>query len=129
MTRQHISTGSPFEAQAGYARALVQPPWCFVSGTTGYDYASMTMPEAVQDQARQALATIAATLDQAGFALTDVVRLTLYITDAAYADLVFPIMGETFRNIRPAASMIVCGLIRPEMKIEIEATALKDTAA
>jgi enamine deaminase RidA (YjgF/YER057c/UK114 family) len=125
MTRKLISTGSPFERTAGYSRALVQGDWCFVSGTTGYDYATMVMPEGVEDQARNILATIGMTLSEAGFAWSDVVRAHYYVTDAAYADLVFPIFGEIFGEIRPAASMIVCGLIRPEMKIEIEVTALK----
>lgn len=125
MTRRLISTGSPFEKTAGYSRAIVQGQWCFVSGTTGYDYASMTMPEGVEDQARNCLATIGKALKDAGFELADVVRAHYYISDAAFADLVFPILGESFGEIRPAATMIVCELIRPEMKIEIEATALR----
>lgn len=125
MTRRLISTGSPFEKTAGYSRAIVQDGWCFVSGTTGYDYASMTMPETVEDQTRSCLATIGKALNEAGFEMADVVRARYYVTDAAYADLVFPIFGESFGDIRPAASMIVCGLIRPEMKIEIEVTALR----
>jgi enamine deaminase RidA (YjgF/YER057c/UK114 family) len=125
VTRRLISTGSPFERTAGYSRAVVQGGWCFVSGTTGYDYETMVMPESVEDQTRTILATIGKALAEAGFALGDVVRAHYYVTDAAYADLVFPILGEIFGDIRPAASMIVCGLIRPEMKIEIEVTALK----
>jgi enamine deaminase RidA (YjgF/YER057c/UK114 family) len=125
MTRRLISTGSPFEKTAGYSRALAQGDWCFVSGTTGYDYASMTMPESVEDQARNCLATIGKALKEAGFELADIVRAHYYITDAAFADVVFPIFGQTFGDIRPAASMIVCQLIRPEMKIEIEVTALR----
>jgi enamine deaminase RidA (YjgF/YER057c/UK114 family) len=125
VTRRLISTGSPFERTAGYSRAVVQGGWCFVSGTTGYDYETMVMPESVEDQTRNILATIGKALAEAGFALGDVVRAHYYVTDAAYADLVFPILGEIFGDIRPAASMIVCGLIRPEMKIEIEVTALK----
>jgi enamine deaminase RidA (YjgF/YER057c/UK114 family) len=128
MTRRLISTGSPFEKTAGYSRAVVQGDWCFVSGTTGYDYASMTMPEDIADQARSCLATIGKALAEAGFAFADIVRVHYYVTDAAYAEIVFPIVGETFGNIRPAASMIVCALIRPEMKIEIEVTALRQPA-
>lgn len=128
MTRRLISTGSPFEKAAGYSRAVVQGDWCLVSGTTGYDYASMEMPEAVEDQARNCLATIRNVLKEAGFDIADVVRARYYVTDAAYADLVFPIFGETFGDIRPAASMIVCALIRLEMKIEIEVTALRQSA-
>jgi enamine deaminase RidA (YjgF/YER057c/UK114 family) len=123
--RRLISTGSPFEKAAGYSRAVVDGEWCFVSGTTGYDYATMTMPESVEDQARNCLATISRALQEGGFALADVVRAHYYITDAAYVDRVFPILGEAFGDIRPAATMIVCGLNEPEMKIEIEVTALK----
>jgi enamine deaminase RidA (YjgF/YER057c/UK114 family) len=127
--RRLISTGSPFEKTAGYSRAVAQGDWCFVSGTTGYDYATMTMPERVEDQTRNCMATIAKALDEAGFALADVVRVHYYITDPAFVDVVFPILGEYFGDIRPAATMIVCGLNKPEMKIEIEATALKRGAA
>jgi enamine deaminase RidA (YjgF/YER057c/UK114 family) len=123
--RKLISTGSPFERTAGYSRAVVEGEWCFVSGTTGYDYATMTMPDSVEDQTRNCLATIGKALAEGGFDFIDIVRAHYYVTDAAYADLVFPILGETFGDIRPAATMIVCDLIRPEMKIEIEVTALK----
>jgi enamine deaminase RidA (YjgF/YER057c/UK114 family) len=125
MTRKLISTGSPFERAAGYSRAVVDGNWCFVSGTTGYDYTTMIMPDSVEAQTRNCLATIKAALIEAGFALEHVVRTHYYVTEAAYADLVFPILGEAFGDIRPAATMVVCGLIRPEMKVEIEVTALK----
>lgn len=125
MPRQLISTGSPFERVAGYSRAVVQGPWCFVSGTTGYDYAKMEMPEDVAAQTRNALATIEKALADAGFALADVVRVHYYVTEAAHADIVFPIVGTAFGEIRPAATMLVCGMIKPEMKVEIEVTALK----
>lgn len=123
--RRLISSGSPFEVKAGYSRAVVQGDWCFVSGTTGYDYATMTMPESVEDQTRRCFATIGEVLDEAGFSFADIVRCHYYVTDAAFADRVFPILGETFGRIRPAATMIVCDLIRPEMLIEIEVTALR----
>jgi enamine deaminase RidA (YjgF/YER057c/UK114 family) len=123
--RRLISSGSPFEATAGYSRAVVEGNWCFVSGTTGYDYATMTMPESAEDQTRNCLATIGKVLADAGFSFADVVRCHYYVTDAAFADRVFPILGETFGAIRPAATMVVCGLIRPEMLIEIEVTALR----
>jgi enamine deaminase RidA (YjgF/YER057c/UK114 family) len=127
--RQRISTGSPFEKTAGYSRAVAQGDWCFVSGTTGYDYATMTMPDGVEDQARNCIATISKALEEAGFSLADVVRVHYYVTDAAFVDIVFPILGAYFGEIRPAATMVVCGLNKPEMKIEIEATALRrDTA-
>ena len=127
--RRLISTGSPFEKTAGYSRAVVQGDWCFVSGTTGYDYATMTMPQSVEEQTRNCMATISGALREGGFDLADVVRVHYYITDPAFVDVVFPILGGYFGDIRPAATMIVCGLNRPEMKIEIEATALRRTAA
>jgi enamine deaminase RidA (YjgF/YER057c/UK114 family) len=128
MARQLISTGSPFEKTAGYSRAVSDGDFCWVAGTTGYDYATMTMPDSVEDQTRNAMNTIAAALAKAGFSLSDVVRANYYITDAANVDRVFPILGEYFGEIRPAATMIVCGLNRPEMKIEIEVTARKRPA-
>ena len=125
--RKLISTGSPFEKTAGYSRAVVQGDWCFVSGTTGYDYATMTMPDSVAEQTRNCMATIAKALETAGFDLADIVRIHYYVTDPAFVDVVFPILGGYFGDIRPAATMIVCGLAKPEMKIEIEATALRRT--
>lgn len=125
MTRKLISTGSPFEEIAGYSRAIVQGGWCFVSGTTGYDYKTMIMPDSVEEQTRNALLTVERTLEQAGFTLEDIVRMQYTVTDAAYADLAFPVLGQWFKTIRPAATMVVAGLIKPEMKIEIEATALR----
>jgi enamine deaminase RidA (YjgF/YER057c/UK114 family) len=121
--RKLISTGSPFEKTAGYSRAVVDGDWCFVSGTTGYDYATMTMPETIEEQTRNCLKTIAGALAEGGFAMADVVRAHYYITDRAYVDIVFPILGEAFGKIRPAATMIACQLNREEMKIEIEVTA------
>lgn len=128
MARQLISTGSPFEKTAGYSRAVSDGDFCWVAGTTGYDYATMSIPESVEEQTRNAMKTIAAALAEAGFSLADVVRTNYYITDAAYVDRVFPILGEYFGEIRPAATMVVCGLNKPEMKIEIEVTARKRPA-
>ena len=125
MTRRRISTGSPFERRGGYSRAIVAGGWCFVSGTTGYDYATMTMPDDAAAQARNCFATIAAALDEAGFAMQDIVRVTYHVTDAAHADTVMEVAGEVLAEIRPAATMVVSGLIRPDMKVEIEVTALR----
>jgi len=119
----HISSGSPFEAKIGYSRAVVDGSTIYVSGTTGYDYETMVMPEDAGQQARNALRTIAHALDQAGSSIKDVVRVRYYITDMAYYDALVAVVGEVFRDIRPAATMLVCGLTRPEMKIEIEVTA------
>lgn len=125
MTRRLISTGSPFERTAGYSRAVVDGDWCFVAGTTGYDYASMNMPLTVEEQARNALATIGRALADAGFAMEDVVRARYHVTDRAFVSLVYPVLGEAFGEIRPAATMTVCGLAEPEMLVEIEVTALR----
>ena len=124
MPRRLISTGSPFEKTAGYSRAVVDGDFCFVAGTTGYDYATMTMPDAVEEQARNAFRTIARVLEDAGFALADVVRATYSITDHADADRVLAVCGEFLGEIRPAATLlVVAGLYKPEMKAEIEVTA------
>lgn len=123
--RKLITTGSPFEKAAGYSRAVVQGDWCFVAGTTGYDYQKMVMPESVEQQTKNALLTIENTLNEAGFSLSDIVRAQYYITDAADSGRVFPVLGEIFGEVRPAATMLVSGLIRPEMRIEIEVTAFK----
>lgn len=123
--RKLISTGSPFEETAGYSRAVVQGDWCFVSGTTGYDYKTMEMPQDVVAQARNCLETIEAALAEAGFARADIVRAQYTITDASFSDEVFPVLGDYFAGIRPAATMVVAGLIRPEMKVEIEVTAFR----
>ena len=117
---QRISTGSPFEKTMGYSRAVVKGPWCFVSGVTGYDYATMVMPEDVADQARNCFKTIRWALDQGGFTLEDVVRVQYTVTNAALVEALVPALGEAFGEIRPAATMVIAGLIRPEMKVEIE---------
>ncbi|MFB2533278.1 RidA family protein [Paracoccus sp. p4-l81] len=118
-----ISTGSPFERTMGYSRAVVKGPWCFVSGVTGYDYATMVMPDAIADQARNCFGTIASVLDKAGFAMADIVRVQYTVTDAALVDDLVPVLGSVLGDIRPAATMVIAGLIRPEMKVEIEVTA------
>lgn len=125
MTRTLISSGSPFEKQVGYSRALVDGEWAFVAGTTGYDPETRVMPECAADQARNALRVISTALEGAGFALSDVVRATYYFTDPAYWDEVGPVLGEIFGDIRPAATALITGLIKPEMKVEIEVTALR----
>jgi enamine deaminase RidA (YjgF/YER057c/UK114 family) len=129
MSRHLISTGSPFEKTAGYSRAVVAGDFCFVAGTTGYDYATMTMPADVTSQSRNCFKTIAAALHEAGFAMADIVRATYYITDVKDADSHFVVCGEVLGDIRPAATLlVVAGLLKPEMKIEIEVTAKRRTA-
>jgi enamine deaminase RidA (YjgF/YER057c/UK114 family) len=129
MSRRLISTGSPFEKTAGYSRAVIDGDFAFVSGTTGFDYATMTMPEDVTSQTRNCFKTIEGALKDGGFALADVVRATYYVTDAGDADTVFAVCGEKLGEIRPAATiLIVAGLYKPEMKVEIEVTAKRRTA-
>jgi len=125
MARKLISSGSPFEKSVGYSRAVVEGDWCFVAGTTGYDPVTREMPESAAAQARNALAVIEKALADAGFAMNDIVRATYYFTDAAYWDEVGPALGEIFGEIRPAATALVAGLVKPEMKVEIEVTALR----
>lgn len=127
MARKLISSGSPFEKSVGYSRAVVEGDWCFVAGTTGYDPVTREMPESAAAQARNALAVIEKALAEAGFAMSDIVRATYYFTDAAYWDEVGPTLGEMFGEIRPAATALVAGLVKPEMKVEIEVTALRRT--
>jgi len=123
--RKNISGGSPYEPKLGYSRAVVQGGWCFVAGTTGVDPVTKTFPDSVLDQARNTLATIKSVLEGAGFALSDVVRANYIITDAAYMEEIVPALSAAFGEIRPAATMIVAGLVNPAMKIEIEVTAFK----
>ena len=123
MTVWHISTGSPFEETIGYSRAVVADGWVFVAGTTGYDYSTMTMPDSVADQCRNALATIRWALEEAGSSLDHVVRVTYILPDKADWPACWPVTSEVFAEARPAATMVEAGLQEPEMKIEIEVTA------
>ena len=123
MQPRHISTGSPFEAQIGYSRAVVSGGLVYVSGTTGYDYTTMTLPEDVVDQCRNALATIAQVLEQAGSALDHVLRVTYILPDRADFPACWPLTSAAFATARPAAMMLQAGLMEPAMKIEIEVTA------
>ena len=127
MSRKLISTGSPFEAQIGYSRAIVQDGWIFVAGTTGYDYATMSMPSDIGSQCRNTLATISRVLEEAGATLDDVVRVRYIVPDPADWPLCWPITSEAFARARPAATMISAALQTHEMKIEIEVTARKPT--
>jgi enamine deaminase RidA (YjgF/YER057c/UK114 family) len=122
---KQISTGSPFEATMGYSRAIVKSGWCFVSGVTGYDYTTMLIPESAAEQARNCFATIRAVLTEAGFAMADIVRVQYTVTNHAFVEDIVPELGAALGTIRPAATMVIAGLIRPEMKIEIEVTAFK----
>jgi enamine deaminase RidA (YjgF/YER057c/UK114 family) len=123
MSRQLISSGSPFEASTGYSRAVVDGDWIFVAGTTGFDYSTMTIDEDPAEQARQTLRTIASALAQADAGLADIVRVRYYVPDIADWPRITPVLAEIFGEIRPASTAIVCGLVDPRMKIEIEVTA------
>jgi len=121
--RRLISSGSPFEAAGGYSRAVIDGDCVFVAGTTGFDYARMTIAEDPAEQARQAFRNIAAALAEAEAILADVVRVRYYVPDIADWPAIVPILGEIFGAIRPAATALICGLVDPRMKIEIEVTA------
>lgn len=125
MTRRLISSGSAFEAEIGYSRAVVDGEWVFVSGTTGFDYSTMTIADDVAAQCEQCLANIAAALAQAGSSLADVVRVNYVLPDRADFPACWPVLKKHFGQVRPAAMMIQAGLLDPRMKIEIEVTARK----
>ena len=127
--RRLISSGSRFEAEAGYSRAVVDGEWIFVAGTTGFDYAQMTIAEDPGAQARQAFRNIEKALAEAGATLADVVRVHYYVPDLADWPDIVPVLGAVFGAIRPAATALVCGLVDPRMKIEIEVTARRASAA
>jgi enamine deaminase RidA (YjgF/YER057c/UK114 family) len=123
--RRLISSGSTFEREVAYSRAVVQGDWIFVSGTTGYDYSTMTIEPGVEAQAAQALRNIEAALHEAGASMADVVRVHYILPEAKDFAACWPALRAAFGDIRPAATMIEAGLAGPEMKIEIEVTAYR----
>ena len=123
MTRRLISSGSTFESQIGYSRAVVDGDWVFVSGTTGFDYTDMTISDDVAAQADQTLRNIGAALAEAGASFVDVVRVRYILPNAADFPACWPALRAAFGDVRPAATMIQAGLADPRMKIEIEVTA------
>jgi len=125
MQRQHISSGSPFEEQIGYSRAVVAGDWVFVSGTTGFDYTTMGISDDVVQQAEQCFLNIQAALQQAGASLDDVVRVNYVLPDASLFEACWPVLRKYLGRARPAAMMVSAGLLDPRMKIEVEVTALK----
>lgn len=125
MTRRRISSGSTFEADIGYSRAVVAGDWVFVSGTTGFDYAAMTIADGLIEQTEQCLKNIEAALQEAGATFADVVRVTYVLPNGAAFAECWPVLRRYFGEVRPAAMMIEAGLADPRMKIEIEVTALK----
>lgn len=129
MARRLISSGSKFEADIGYSRAVVDGEWVFVSGTTGFNYATMTIEDDVVAQCEQTLKNISAALAQAGATFADVVRVHYLITKAEDFERCWPVVGKVFGTVRPAIVVMVVGLTDPRMKIEIEVTALKRASA
>ena len=125
MNRKLISTGSPFEERFAYSRAVVQGDWCFCAGTTGYDYATMSMPEDAAEQTRNIFGTIARVLEEAGFAMADLVRIQVTVTDPAHWEASAEVVQEYLGDIRPANTAVVGNLMAPDMKVEIEATAYR----
>ena len=125
MARRLISSGSTFEAEMGYSRAVVDGEWVFVSGTTGFDYKTMTLADGIVAQAEQCFRNIEAALTEAGSGFADVVRVTYVLPDASEFAACWPVMRKYFGAVRPAAMMISAGLADPRMKIEIEVTARK----
>lgn len=125
MNRRLISTGSPFEEEFAYSRAVVQGDWCFCAGTTGFDYQTMTMPEDPAEQTRNIFRTIERALAEAGFSLEDVVRLQVTVTDVAHWNASAAVVRAYMGDIRPANTTVIGELVAPEMKIEIEATAYR----
>jgi enamine deaminase RidA (YjgF/YER057c/UK114 family) len=125
MTKRLISSGSTFEQEIGYSRAVVVGDWVFVSGTTGFDYSKMSIPEGLVEQTEQCLKNIESALQQAGGSLADVVRVTYILPNGAEFPECWPVLRQYFGDIRPAATMISAGLADPRMRIEIEVTALK----
>ena len=123
MIKQLISSGSSLEAEIGYSRAVVDGEWIFVSGTTGFDYASMTISEDVVAQCEQTIRNIEQALNEAGATLSDVVRVHYILPDREDFPPCGPILRRAFGDVRPAATMFVAGLADPRMKIEIEVTA------
>ena len=123
--RKLISSGSVFEKDIGYSRAVVDGDWCFVSGTTGFDYAKMTISDDVATQADQTFRNIMAALEQADFSLADTVRVHYLLPNAADFETCWPVLKKYLGDVRPAATMFVAGLADPRMKIEIEVTAKK----
>ncbi len=123
MARRLISSGSQFERDVGYSRVVVDGEWAFVAGTTGFDYAAMTISDDVAEQTRQTLRNISSALAEAGFSLADIVRANYLLPTADDFPACWPVLREYFGEVRPASTMLVVGLADPRMKIEIEVTA------
>ena len=125
MTKRLISSGSSFENQIGYSRAVAAGDWIFVSGTTGFDYTSMSIAEDLIEQTEQCFRNIEAALRQANSSLKDVVRVTYVLPNGNEFEKCWPVLRKYFGDVRPSAMMISAGLADPRMKIEIEVTALR----
>jgi enamine deaminase RidA (YjgF/YER057c/UK114 family) len=124
MARKLISSGSSFEKEMGYSRAVVEGDWVFVSGTTGFNYDDMTIADDVVNQTEQCLKNIEGVLEQAGSSMSKVVRITYILPDASEFEQCWPVLKKYLGDVRPAATMFAAGLSDPRMKIEIQVTAL-----
>ncbi|PQJ73125.1 MULTISPECIES: RidA family protein [Polaribacter] len=124
MARKLISSGSSFEKEMGYSRAVVQGDWVFVSGTTGFNYEDMTIADDVVNQTEQCLKNIEGVLEQAGSSMSNIVRITYILPDATEFEQCWPVLKKYLGEVRPAATMFAAGLSDPRMKIEIQVTAL-----
>ena len=120
--RTNHSSGSTFEAQVGYSRAVVDGDWIFVSGTTGFDYSTMTISDDLLEQAEQCFVNIEAALAAAGFTFADIVRVHYLFPDRADFEPCWPVFARYFADVRPAATMMVVGLVDPRMRLEVEVT-------
>jgi enamine deaminase RidA (YjgF/YER057c/UK114 family) len=125
--RKLISSGSTFERDIAYSRAVVQGDWIFVSGTTGFDYSTMTIAEGIEAQTEQCLKNIESALKQAGSSLRDVVRATYVLPEGTEFEKCWPVLRKYFGDVRPAAMMIQANLLDPRMRIEIEVTAMRQS--
>jgi len=128
VTRRLVSSGSAFEAEIGYSRAVVDGDWIFVAGTTGFNYDDMTISESALEQCEQVLHNIETALAEAGASLADIVRIRYIVPHRDDFEPCWPVLRQAFGDIRPAATMFVAGLADPRMKIEIEVTARRSSA-
>jgi enamine deaminase RidA (YjgF/YER057c/UK114 family) len=129
MIKRLVSSSSTFEETMSYSRAVVAGDWVFVSGTTGFDYTSMTIAEGISEQSEQCFKNISAALVEAGSSLQDVVRVHYILPNTSEFQACWPVLKKYFGQVRPAATMISAGLIDPRMKIEIQVTAVKSSKA
>jgi len=123
--KRYLTTGSSFEAELAYSRAIVQGDWCFVSGITGYDYETMHLPAGLAEQAENCFITLTRVLDEAGFGKTDIVRVQYTLTERKELDSLKPVLQRHLGQVRPAATLVIAELMQAEMLFEVEVTAFR----